>query len=475
MPKTFWRGPEPLVPTLVFLFLFIFMGLSPNVSSGDQPMVLGLEELIRMAVESSPRMGEAEKELIAAESDLGQAKAGQLPQLDLVGTAGPAEDADRPFVQISPVPSPEGFLTGRLRDRDKDDIGVFGRLDFALVQPLFTFGKISKRKQAALHGVQAQRAAKENTRGEVILNVKELYYGLIVAQQGKGAADDAEGFVRDAKARIQRLLELKSPSVEETDLYRMEVLESQINQFRAKAESGAKVAYLALKKAVGLPEDRDFRLDRSELPKDTPGLEVVQESYVMQALERRPDLEQLRAGIAAKQSLYEAAKADLYPSVFVAAIGSVAGAPGRERLDISYFPDEFNHAYAGVVLGSQWHFDFGIGSNRVKKARAEYEKLLHTKEYAERNIPVQVVKHYQDAVEAKASFEAYEKGATAARKWVVSAFADFDFGLGTARDLFDAIDRYGKNQGEYLLALYQYNIALAKLSNAVAEYRSGPQ
>ncbi|NTU48505.1 MAG: TolC family protein, partial [Syntrophobacteraceae bacterium] len=110
--------------------------------------------------------------------------------------------------------------------------------------------------------------------------------------------------------------------------------------------------------------------------------------------------------------------------------------------------------------------------NKVKKAKAEYERLLHTKEFAEQNIPVQVSKYYQDAVESKESYEAYEKGAVSARKWVVAAFANFDFGVGSARDLFDAIDRYGKNQGEYLLSLYNYNVALANLSDAIAEYRT---
>lgn len=469
MQTMFWRRLRLVIP-MVFVFV---MGVRLVDCKADKPVVLGLEELIQMAIESSSRLKEVEKDLIAAESDLGQAKAGQWAQLDVIGTAGPVEDADRPYVQISPRISPEGFLTGRLRDQDDDDIGIFGRLDFALVQPLFTFGKISNRKKAAVHGVQAQKAARENTRGEVILNVKQLYYGLIVAQQGKGAAEDAEGFVRDAKHRIQRLLELKSTNVEETDLYRIEALESQIKQFRAKAESGWQVAYMALKKAIGLPDHQEFQLDRRELPKDSNGLREIQETYIQQAMERRPDLEQLEEGIAAKQALYLAARADLFPTFYVAAIGSLAGAPGRERLDISYFPDEFNHAYAGVVLGSHWHFDFGIGTNKMKKAKAEYERLLHTKEHAEKNIPVQVTKFYQDAVEARESYEAYEKGSVAARKWVVSAFANFDFGIGTARDLFDAIDRYGKNQGEYLLALFNYNIALANLSNAVAEYRAG--
>jgi hypothetical protein len=39
--------------------------------------------------------------------------------------------------------------------------------------------------------------------------------------------------------------------------------------------------------------------------------------------------------------------------------------------------------------------------------------------------------------------------------------------------MFDAIDRYGKNRGDYLLALFNYHLALAKLTYAIGEQWSG--
>jgi hypothetical protein len=35
--------------------------------------------------------------------------------------------------------------------------------------------------------------------------------------------------------------------------------------------------------------------------------------------------------------------------------------------------------------------------------------------------------------------------------------------------MLDAIDRYGKNQGEYLKALYSYHVALARLDYAISK------
>jgi len=441
-------------------------GIAVAATGGEIP-VLGLNEMIRMALEESPEMREAEQDIIVAESDLAQAKAGQWAQLEVLGVTGPAQNADLPTVRVTQSLGGGQYL-GQLQDHDHDSVNIFGLLDLAVIQPLYTFGKISHRREAAASGVGAQKAARDKRRAEVVLNIKELYYGTIVANQGIGAADDAEYFIKDARQRIQRMLQVGSPNVSEVDLHRLETFESEVMQFKAKAEAGARLAYLALKKNIGLTDAQEFRLDRKELPTDIQEL-AKQEEYMQRALDQRPELEGLKKGIEARKALVDAARADLYPSFFLAAVGSLAGAPGRERMAISYFRDEFNHAEAGFFLGSAWHFDLGIGTGKVKKARAEYQRLVHTREYAERNIPLEVAKHYQDAMEFRKGFQAYDKGMRAARKWIVAAFSDFDIGLGTAKDMFDAIDRYGKNRGEYLVALYNYHVALARLSYAVGE------
>lgn len=459
--KKFWIVSVPLV---------FFMILGSILQAAESPEVLGLEKLIQMALEKSPELKETEQDVAAAQSDLAQAKAGQWAQLDITAVGGPAEDADLPTVLVDKSLG-GGLFSGQIQNNDKDSIGIFGRLDFNIVQPLYTFGKISHRQDAAAYGVEAQKSAKVKKEGDIILNVKELYFAMIVAGQGKDAAKDADSFIRDARQRIERLIAVGSANADETDLYRLDAFEADIQRFKVQADSGAKMAYMALKRTIGYPPDKEFNLDAKELPKDTRAL-GDQEDYIREALEKRPELDQLEKGLAARKAMLDAAKADLYPSFFLAAVGSFAGAPGRERMPISYFSDEFNHAYGGVMLGSQWHFDLGIGQGKVRKAAAEYQKLLCTKDFAEQNIPLEVAKNYQDVLEARSSYEAYEKAAKASRKWIVSAFSNFDIGVGTAKDMFEAIERYGKNQGDYLRSLYDYHVALARLSHSIGEYTS---
>jgi outer membrane protein TolC len=455
------------IAPVLLCFLLIMLAYGTAICSEEK--VLALDEMIEMALATSPELKMAEQDIRVAKGEVRQATGGQLPQVELVGISGPVSDAKVPTVQVV-------GKTGYLVSHDEDSVNIFGRLDFALTQPLYTFGKISNRKDAARLGLEAQKAGKEQRKNQVILNTKELYYAYLIASQGKGAAKDADAYISDATRRIKRLIELHAKNADPSDLYRLEAYAAQVKAFAAKAESGYRTAYYALKQAIGIPQNEEFITKETELPKNPANLQPEGE-YVQRALQNRPEITQVKKGADAKGKLADAAKSDLYPSFFAAAVGSVSGAPGRQTLmggENTYLTDQFNHAYGGFYAGAHWHVDFGIGLGNLDKARAEYEKMRDTQEFAERNIPIEVVKYYQDAVEAQKSWAAYEEAVVGARRWILAAFDNFDLGIGTAKDMLDAIDRYGKNEGDYLQSLYGYHVALARLDYAVGLGTYGP-
>jgi outer membrane protein TolC len=48
----------------------------------------------------------------------------------------------------------------------------------------------------------------------------------------------------------------------------------------------------------------------------------------------------------------------------------------------------------------------------------------------------------------------------------VAAASNFDLGIGEGKDVADAVLAYAKLRAEYLQAVYNYNLALAKLDHA---------
>jgi outer membrane protein TolC len=279
-------------------------------------------------------------------------------------------------------------------------------------------------------------------------------------------ANEARDFFAEAGRRIQRLLELGSPNVKESDLYRIDAYRADSLRFKAEAEKGVKVSYFALKSLVRLPAGAEFEPAEKTLSMKAEGLSGL-ESYIQKAIDKRPEFKQLAEALAAQESQVKAATSDRYPSFFAALKSSLADAPGREAMYNRYIRDDYNHAYIGVVGGLKWNFDFGISRAKIDKMMAEYGKLLHTKASAEMNIPIQVAKSYQEHLEWREAAASYLTATNASRKWVLGALADFDMGVGTADEMLRAIERYGQNRGKYLEAMFRYNLSLAELEYAV--------
>lgn len=441
-----------------YALIFTLLGVARGEEPKKERIILSLPEIIQMAIAKSPEIGEVQSEIAGARSDLAQVKAAYYPQVESRAIFGPVQDAKEPEVRDGRITDPSPALS-------TSSIGLFGSLDLTVTQPVYTFGKLSNRKEAAARGIRAKEFQLDEKKAQIVLKVRELYYALILARGGVESANEAVQFFEEAGNRTRRLLELNSSNVRESDLYRIDAYRADSVRFKAEAEKGLKVAYFALKSLIRLPSHVEFDPAERTLPTKKEGLAGLEE-YLQEATAMRPEFKQLTEALAAQESQVKAAASDRYPSFFAALQGSLAGAPGRESLYNPYIRDDFNHAYAGVVAGVKWTFDFGIGRARVEKMRAEYDKLIHTKAFAEMNIPLQVVKTYQEHREWEEAVNSYQKAAAASRKWVFSAMADFDMGIGTAYDMLNAIDRYGHNQGKYLEALFRYNLSFAELEYA---------
>ena len=438
-----------------FCLIFIFHREVLAEKQKQEKPVLSLQQLIDMAVAKSPEIDESRSKIDMAKSNLKQVKAAYYPQIDITGVTGPVNDSEEPIIINNKIhdPSPGTSLS---------NTGIFGRLDFTVKQPIYTFGKLFNREEAAKSGIKAREFDIVKKKAEIVLRVKQLYYGLVLARQGLNAAIDAENFFDDARRRIIRLLKLDAENVVESDLYRVDAFRAGSIRSRAEAEKGVKLAYFALKALTNLPPEAEFDIVEDALATNGKNLTELT-NYIQKAFSGRPEFKQLEEALNAQEFQVKAVQSDRYPSFFLALEGSLAGAPGRDKLDNPYINDEFNHAYAGILAGLKWNFDFGIGCARVDMAQAEYRKLLYTRDSAKRNISIHVAKCYQEVLEWKKAVNAYRKAAAAARKWLIAAIADFDMGIGTAQDMLNAIEKYGENKGRYLEAALNYNISQAEL------------
>jgi outer membrane protein len=436
--------------------------LAPGGARAAEGPVFTLQQLVTMALKYSPEIRAKKSEVRLAEEQKAEARGYYFPQFDTLVLGGLAPNADLPYVRNGTLvyPDPKYRAHG---------VNVFGRLEFTLVQPLYTFGKIAYRDRAAAKNVKVKEAGVVAKKGDVMFQVAQAYYGLILAQQGREAVRDAQAYLTDAHRRAKRLLEIRSPHARESDLYRLAVYEGGVEKFGAQAEEGAKVAYQALKALIGYGPDQNFQTP-PELPAPSQAPFPLAH-YIQEALDLRPEFTQLQEGLVARQLLVDAAKADQLPSFFAMISGQFAGAPGRDTDPSPFHEDYYNTYSAGPMLGMKWHLDFGITRAKIRQAQAELQQLKETQKTALMGIPVEVGQAYGKVQENYKASAGLEKSYVNARRWLVTAFSNFDMGIGKMEDIFQAFEKYGAFRGDYLSALYQYNLATAELEKATGGYR----
>lgn len=432
--------------------------------NGNGGPVLNYDQLTEMALKFSPDVQASRSEVKLAKEQKNEVHGYRWPQFDATVLGGVVPNAHLP-VQTTPGQP--------LLQRDPKDkthgVNVFGHMDFTFIQPLYTFGKIAYREEATEKNIKVKEEGVVAKQGEIIVQVSQAYYGLILANQGKDAVKEAKSYLSDTKERINRLIAVHSPNVKETDKYRLAAYEGAVEKAGAEADEGAKTAYLALKALTGYPANQDFQVP-TDLPNPTAPAGTL-DTYIRTALDMRPEFRQLKEGLVARQLLVDAAKADRLPSFFFAVVGQLAGAPGRKWNPDPYINDWFNDNGALPMVGAKWHFDFGILKAKIGQAKAELEQLQNQERTALMGIPVEVAKNYGDVQTNYKGSVGLEKAYVNARRWLVTTFSNFDMGLGSISDIFQAFERYGVFRGDYLMALYNYNIAVAQLDKSTGAYR----
>ena len=428
-------------------------------SPGKTMLILELDECIRTALAAAPEIGEAQADLELTTSKLHQAQAHRYPQIDVMALFGPAPGARRE--DISPVVNTDSSTSIK-------DLTWFTSADLLITQPLWTFGKISENMKAASHGIEVDKAKKQQKANEVALEVKKYYYGVLLAREMKGVLAELQDYLKSGKEKVQKLIEHEVPSGDEMDLYKIDAYAGAINKLMEEALKGERLALAALKARLNLGANIEVEVATERLAMEQHPEKDI-EALIEQARQQRPEYRQLKEGLAARAALVDAAKANYYPDLFLAGVISWAYADKRDRIDNPYISDRFQHAYGGIALGARWHLDFGITGAKVAAEQAQLNRLQSTGSYADAYIPLQIRKAWLEMKESEKVVTITRHAFNSAKKWGAAAMANFDFGIGNPRDVFEAVEVYGKMKADHYQAIYNYKLARANLDYAIGE------
>jgi outer membrane protein TolC len=437
-----------------------FLLSCPGEGSSERQLVLNLDQAIERALDFSPEIRETRYDVEVYQSKKGQADGAWWPQIELLGLTGPSNRARGDHIY-----SPD-------QQTDLHLDGIFGRADITLIQPLYTFGKISSLRQSAHHGIQYAEAKVNQRKGDIILRTKELYYGLLLAKTVRNHILEIKDMLEGHKRTLEEKLESGAPGVDELDLFQLNAYLGEVDKYLHESEKGITLAQEALTATLGYEVGVNLEIaDRKLVQEDRP-LEPL-ESYLARARQLRPEFAQAREGLLAKKELIDSAYADLFPQIFLGGFYSAAAASNRSWVKNPYIYDPLYHQWGGVFLGMRLGINFGITSGRVDEAKAEYNKVKSLQEQAEMGVPLQVTKAYQEIVEARKNIKSLGDAYQNARKWMVAASANYDLGIAEAKDLADGVSAYARLKADYYRSIYNEKIGWANLTQATGAYLKG--
>ncbi|MFQ6115360.1 MAG: TolC family protein [bacterium] len=448
----------------IFVAILIFVNCSfPNIfAQENKKLVLTLGECEELAFENNLSIQSAKLGLKASEAKLTQASHAKiLPKFEVRNVWGP-------------IPRARGIIdpnTGFVTSPDTStsipgDLRYFTQLDLDLIQPIFTFGRLSGLTNAAYFGVQADQAKLEQEQESVRFRVRQLYWALVLGKEILAVVQDADNELKKAESKVQEKLDEGSEEVTQIDLFKLQIFRYEINKRHREALDKIELTKSALKSTLGLNEEVDIEAATEYLDP----LEVKLDSlpvYIEMAIRNRPELARLRAGVNARRALISVSKSEYYPQFFFG--GQIRYNFAKDRFDpknpFIYNPTNFFRP--GFVVGMNLNLNFLQTRDKVRVAQAEFLQLAQKEKLLLDGIKLDVQNTYMELRQAENNMRESRKALKASDNWLRSETMTFDIGVGEVKDLIDAFRANGAMQAEHLQNIFEYNVAVAKLSKAV--------
>lgn len=433
-------------------------------------ITLDLDEAVERALQTDPRISEREHLVDAARGLLQEALAGDDLFLDV-----------NAFLAIAPG-SDDGFFTNgsntctstpcaiRTDGDDIDKLSPWANLQFKLIKPLLTFGKVENYTEAAQGNVDVKRGDVRLQRIETRMQVTQAYYGYLAARNSRELLEDIDARVVKAERQLQEGIDEDRGNHKLSDLYALQTGRGLLRKSLAQATAIERIALDGLRLLTGIPSGEPLEVaERNIRPLPLP--EIGLDELQTRALSERTEIDQLEAGLRARRALVQAKKAEQRPNVYVGVVGTAAYAPNRDSIDSPFIDDPFNHAGATPVVGMQWHWAGGMQSARIAQAEAELDALVDKRAFARLGIPFEVAERFNKVRAGHEGVEEMAQASRAGRRWMLAAYADFEAGSERMDRVIEAFRSYALAHTGYLTTVNDYNIEVVELMRVAGAYR----
>jgi outer membrane protein len=451
------------IGTYVLAVICIFAALSNAFGEEEQnPLLmrgshLTLEESIDIALEQNPTLKgaqgaikEAKYRRLAAVSDF-------LPQVDTQYSYTWLDEAPTYSTPATTINTGIGPVTIPASERQ------VGTRDFytwqsTVTQPVFTGGALINNFLLADLGVDIARVEFERTKLDLILNVKEAYYGVLTAEKGVEVAEQTVAQLESNLEMAQAFFDVGMTA--KNDLLQVEVSMAQARQYLITAQNGLEVARAVFNTL--LRRDIDEEVNLVEVLEYVPMMVDV-DRLTEEAFQERPELKAAGLGVKSAKRGVGLAVSGLFPQASI--VFNYERQGDDYRVNGSYYePDPDSWSVMGVARWKVWDWGktvWGIGESKAKvfQAKCALEEFMD-------GVRLDVKQASLSVLEAEQNIQVAETAVSQAEENFRINEERYKGQVATSTDVLDALTLLTQARTNYYRALSDYNIAKARLARA---------
>jgi outer membrane protein TolC len=449
---------------------------------------LSLSAALSLAMERSEEVRVAEQQVRSASAQVRSARSSLLPQINTqvgytrtlrsVFQGAGFEIPDSLRFEPDSMASLEERIAYLERNTPNAAFGalgsLFGNLPFGrehawaaaavLTQPLFAGGRIASGVQMARHAETAAEASLAETRGDVALQVRQTYYGALLAQEAEEIVEASVALAGEHLERVQLLLETGQAS--ELDALRAEVELENLRPQLVQARNARELASLNLKRLVNVPIDAPVRLTTSLAAADA-ALPDPADVLLPSLAEAEPQLER-RASIAAAEQQVEIRReqVDMARGAFLPSVNLQANL-SRQAFPSGFVPDEWQDDWTvGFVV--QWPLFQGFRRGaEVDAARAQVRQAELQVDQLRESVRLEYEQAQGELEQARAQITAATRTVTQATRVYELTELRYTEGLATQLDVSDARLALQQARMNEANAYHDFYLALARAERAL--------
>jgi len=433
------------------LLLFSLIFFATTAVAQQSRNYFTLEKSISQALENSYKIKARNERIEQANDILKQARADFLPKL---GTAYSYNRLSEPPISRSST------LFGTqipLVVGTEDNY----RWTWFLRQPLFTgFALISSYRLAEL-GIDQSQLEMDLEKLDLILRVKEAYFNILGSDKAIEVAQTTVESLTQTVKVARSFFEVGMIPV--NDVLKAEVELANAEQSLVRAKNAGQTTRSTFNTVLVRPVNEPVEVEDILVYKPEVG---EYSAFEKKAIENRPEIKILDVNILQADQQIRLAKSRYYPEISLSyqyiSDGDEASVKGSPFVDANHWE---------VLAVANWTFwEWGKTYYAGREKESLKRQLIETKLDVEDGIRLQVKQAMVDLDSSAKNIPTTQKGVESGEENLRVNAERYRAQVSTITDLLDAQTLLARARLDYYRALYDHNLAKARLDRALANY-----